>query len=161
MRGTPGPDWERRNQPHPVDIHVGSRLRQRRTALGMSQEKLAASQSVSFQQMQKYERAANRLSASRLYHLSTALDVPVTFFFEGITPDTSTTVPRPPAISEQTDPLDTAEAAELLAAYNTLQDPMMRRRLLDLARALATKPKDSATSAGRSGARKLSRRVHS
>jgi transcriptional regulator with XRE-family HTH domain len=127
----------------------------------MSQEKLAASQSVSFQQMQKYERAANRISASRLYHLSKALDVPVTFFFEGITPDTSTTVPGPSAISEQTDPLDTAEAAELLAAYNALQEPMMRRRLLDLARALATKPKDSATSAGRSGARKLSRRVHS
>jgi transcriptional regulator with XRE-family HTH domain len=161
MRGTPGPDWERRNPPHPVDIHVGSCLRQRRTALGMSQEKLAASQGVSFQQMQKYERATNRISASRLYHLSKALDVPVTFFFEGITPDTSTTVPGPPVISEQTDPLDTAEAAELLAAYNALQDPMMRRRLLDLARALATEPKDSATSAGGSGARKISRRVHS
>jgi transcriptional regulator with XRE-family HTH domain len=160
MRGTPGPDWERRNQPHPVDIHVGSRLRQRRTALGMSHEKLAASQGVSFQQMQKYERATNRISASRLYHLSKALDVPVTFFFEGI-PDTSTTVPGPPAIGQQTDPLDTAEAAKLLAAYKTLQDPMMRRRLLDLARALATKPKDSVMSAGRSGARKVSRRVHS
>jgi transcriptional regulator with XRE-family HTH domain len=151
---------QRRNLgPHPVDIHVGLRLRQRRTALGRSQPKLAAALGIAYQQLYKYEQAKNRISASRLYHLSKALDVPVTFFFEGITPDTSTTVPGPPAINEQTDPLDTAEAAELLAAYNALQDPMMRRLLLDLARALATGPNEAPANAGRSRRRNGSRRT--
>ena len=70
--------------PDPVDVHVGNRLRQRRTLLGMSQEKLAAAFGVSFQQIQKYERGANRISASRLHLLTQILDVPVTYFFEGL-----------------------------------------------------------------------------
>ena len=75
---------QRRNLgPHPVDIHVGLRLRQRRTALGMSQPKLAAALGIAYQQLYKYEQAKNRISASRLYDLSKVLGVPVTFFFEG------------------------------------------------------------------------------
>jgi DNA-binding Xre family transcriptional regulator len=70
--------------PHPIDAHVGSRLRLRRTMLRISQEKLAAELGLTFQQVQKYERAANRISASRLYQLCRILKVPVSFFFEGI-----------------------------------------------------------------------------
>ena len=72
------------NEPHPVDIHVGLRLRERRIELGMSQPKLAAALGITFQQLYKYENAKNRISASRLYLFSKALCVSVTFFFEGI-----------------------------------------------------------------------------
>jgi transcriptional regulator with XRE-family HTH domain len=70
--------------PHPIDVHVGSRLRLRRTMLRISQDKLAAELGLTFQQVQKYERAANRISASRLYQLCRILKVPISFFFEGI-----------------------------------------------------------------------------
>ena len=69
-------------KPHPVDIHVGSRVRQRRTLLGMSQEKLGDAVGLTFQQIQKYERGANRIGCSRLYEFSKVLDVPVAYFFE-------------------------------------------------------------------------------
>lgn len=76
---------QRRRSPHPIDVHVGLRLRDRRIELGMSQPKLAATLGIAYQQLYKYEQAKNRISASRLYQLSEVLDVPVTFFFEGIT----------------------------------------------------------------------------
>ncbi|MGF1462450.1 MAG: helix-turn-helix domain-containing protein [Maricaulaceae bacterium] len=69
--------------PNPIDIHVGAQVRLRRLTLGMSQDKLGESLGVTFQQVQKYERGANRIGASRLYRLSQVLDVPVSFFFEG------------------------------------------------------------------------------
>ena len=72
--------------PHPVDVHVGTRVRLRRTLLGMSQEKLGEAIGLTFQQVQKYERGTNRIGASRLYELSRVLDVPVGFFFEEIDP---------------------------------------------------------------------------
>ena len=68
----------------PIDHHVGRRVRERRTALGLSQDRLAESMGLTFQQLQKYERGLNRISASRLYELSKSLDVPVSFFFEGL-----------------------------------------------------------------------------
>jgi len=71
-------------KPHPVDIYVGSRLRQRRIALGISPPKLAAALGIAYQQLYKHEQAKNHISSSRLYELSKALDVPITFFFEGI-----------------------------------------------------------------------------
>ena len=74
----------RPKQSTPVDTHIGSRLRQRRTELGISQPNLAASLGLTFQQLSKYEHATNRISAGRLYEFSRALDVPITFFFEGI-----------------------------------------------------------------------------
>src|SRR6266404_1584123 len=73
-------------KPNPVDVHVGSRVRLRRTLLGMSQEKLGEAIGLTFQQVQKYERGANRVGASRLYDLSRVLDVPVSFFFEEMAP---------------------------------------------------------------------------
>src|SRR5581483_4327424 len=68
--------------PNPIDVHVGARVRLRRTALGMSQEKLGDAIGLTFQQVQKYERGTNRIGASRLYELSRVLEVPVSFFFE-------------------------------------------------------------------------------
>ena len=144
--------------PHSVDIHVGSRLRQRRTSLGITQQELATSQGVTFQQVQKYERGANRISASRLYHLSEVLDVPVTFFFEGIS-TTSTTAPTAET-TEYTDPLTTPEAIEL-AAYHAISDQAIRHRLLDLARALGAGPSEVTASARRSRPQSGSRRGRS
>src|ERR1700759_1086976 len=74
-------------KPNPVDVHVGSRVRLRRTLLGMSQEKLGEAIGLTFQQVQKYERGANRIGASRLFDLSRVLDVPVSFFFDDMTND--------------------------------------------------------------------------
>ena len=70
--------------PHPVDVHVGSKIRQRRTMLGVSQEKLAESLDLTFQQIQKYEIGSNRVAASRLFELAQILDVPPSFFFDGL-----------------------------------------------------------------------------
>jgi transcriptional regulator with XRE-family HTH domain len=74
----------KQNAPHPVDVHVGARVRERRMTLGMSQPKLAAVLGIAYQQLYKYEQAKNRISASRLYELSKVLGVPITFFFESI-----------------------------------------------------------------------------
>src|ERR1700724_1363620 len=74
------------DRPNPIDIHVGARVRLRRTLLGMSQEKLGEAIGLTFQQVQKYERGANRVGDSRLYDLSRVLDVPVAFFFEEMAP---------------------------------------------------------------------------
>ena len=73
---------ERESRPSPIDVHVGSRIRLRRTLLGMSQERLGESLGLTFQQVQKYERGVNRVGASRLFDLSRVLDVPISFFFD-------------------------------------------------------------------------------
>lgn len=120
--------------PDPVDVHVGMRLRQRRTLLGMSQEKLAKAFGVSFQQVQKYERGANRISASRLHLLTKILDVPVSYFFEGLP---TAVQERPlPADPEAPDRMTSRETLELVRAYYRILDPGVRKRLVDLARAL-------------------------
>src|SRR6266699_1101097 len=77
-----GVGMERESRPSPIDVHVGSRVRLRRTLLGMSQERLGDALGLTFQQVQKYERGANRVSASRLFDLSRVLDVPISFFFD-------------------------------------------------------------------------------
>ncbi|NNG04148.1 MAG: helix-turn-helix transcriptional regulator [Inquilinus sp.] len=120
--------------PDPVDVHVGMRLRQRRTLLGMSQEKLAKAFGVSFQQVQKYERGANRISASRLHLLTRILDVPVSYFFEGIPSEVQD---RPlPSEHDAPDRMTSRETLELVRAYYKILDPSVRKRLVDLARAL-------------------------
>ena len=121
--------------PDPVDVHVGNRLRQRRTLLGMSQEKLAAAFGVSFQQIQKYERGANRISASRLHLLTQILDVPVTYFFEGL-PASSQIDDPIVAEDDEPDRMTSRETLELVRAYYRIGDADIRRRLIDLARAL-------------------------
>ncbi|MCK5273962.1 MAG: helix-turn-helix transcriptional regulator, partial [Alphaproteobacteria bacterium] len=114
----------RRGEPNPVDILVGIRVRLRRTLLGLSQEKLAEAIGLTFQQIQKYERGANRISASRMYALARVLDVPVAFFFEDMPPEISGKGGKPvPGLAEKYqaefshDPLAKRETLELVRAY--------------------------------------------
>jgi transcriptional regulator with XRE-family HTH domain len=129
------------DKPNPVDVHVGSRVRLRRTLLGMSQERLGEAIGLTFQQVQKYERGANRIGASRLYDLSRVLDVPVSFFFDDIDP----AVAAPPAEAAsvpdearaEPDPMMRRETLELVRAYYRIPDSQIRRRLFDLTKAIA------------------------
>lgn len=137
---TRGTDRPRRRKtiskdgPDPVDIHVGVRLRQRRTLLGMSQEKLAAAFGVSFQQIQKYERGTNRVSASRLHQLTRILNVPVGYFFEGMADASRNGAAAHPAHDGEM--VASRETLELVRAYYRIEDPTIRRRLVDLLRSL-------------------------
>ncbi|MGF1550932.1 MAG: helix-turn-helix domain-containing protein [Paracoccaceae bacterium] len=112
---------------HPVDVHVGQRVRQRRWMVGMTQSQLAERVGIKFQQIQKYETGANRISASRLWDVAAALDVPVSFFFEGL--DVSIEEAR------VGDVMGEKEALDLLRAYYAIPETQ-RRRLFDLARVL-------------------------
>ena len=128
---------------NPVDVHVGQRLRLRRTLLGMSQEKLGDAVGLTFQQIQKYERGANRIGASRLYMFSRILDVAVSYFFEEL-PSQIRTHEGQLAIglSDQSqdilerDPMARRETLELVRAYYAVGDPKVRRRIVDLVRSL-------------------------
>jgi transcriptional regulator with XRE-family HTH domain len=135
------PGRRKGDKPNPIDIHVGSRVRLRRNMLGLSQEKLGEAIGLTFQQVQKYERGANRVGASRLYDLSRVLDVPVSFFFEDIAPGEDIAA-RPGGLAEtgegyEADPMLKRETLELVRAYYKIADPHIRRRLFDLAKALA------------------------
>ena len=131
------------DRPNPIDVHVGSRVRLRRTLLGMSQEKLGDAIGLTFQQVQKYERGANRVGASRLFELSRVLDVPVSFFFDELDPETAEAVPSvaasraPPSPSGGPDPMMRRETLELVRAYYRIPDQQLRRRLFDLTKAIA------------------------
>lgn len=121
---------------HPVDVHVGKRIRHRRWMVGMTQQQLAEKLGVKFQQVQKYETGMNRVSASRLWDVSSALDVPVSFFFEGIEgAQTSDEAAAPPA-DLPTDLFQNKEALDLLRCYYAIPENQ-RRRLFDLARVLS------------------------
>ena len=126
---------------HTVDVHVGARMRQRRSLLGMSQTAVGDAVGLTFQQIQKYERGANRIGASRLHDLSRVLDVPVSFFFDDMDPVRTPAIPagfaEPAAEAFDSDPLGRRETVELVGAYYTIDDPVLRRRLFELARALA------------------------
>lgn len=131
--------------PNPVDIHVGGRVRLRRTLLGLSQERLGEAVGLTFQQIQKYERGANRIGASRLFEFSRILDVPVSFFFDDM-PEASRSddscvawglADHPQPAMEQ-DPLTRRETLELVRAYYRITDPQVRRRLFELAKSLGT-----------------------
>ena len=130
--------------PHPVDVHVGRRVRERRIELGISQEKLAAELGLTFQQVQKYERAANRISASRLYRMGMTLGVDVPYFFEGYREaGAGSGFAEPPAAAFESDPLQRREAIELLDAFRAIGDPAERAKMLVLGRLLKSlaKPK--------------------
>ena len=132
---------QKSDKPNPIDVQVGSRVRLRRNMLGLSQEKLGTAIGLTFQQVQKYERGANRIGASRLHELSRVLDVPVSFFFDDMDPVRAPAIPggfaEPPAEAFESDPLRRRETVELVDAYYAVEDAAVRRRLLDLARALA------------------------
>lgn len=131
---------ENKKKPNPIDVHVGSRIRLRRNMLGMSQEKLGEHLGITFQQIQKYEKGTNRVGASRLQAIASILNVPVSFFFEdapgqehegqrGLAEDSST--------SFVVDFLNSAEGLQLNRAFVRIPDPKVRRRIVDLVKALA------------------------
>ncbi|MCJ8510057.1 helix-turn-helix domain-containing protein [Rhizobium lemnae] len=119
--------------PNPIDVHVGSRIRLRRTMLGMSQEKLGDSLGITFQQVQKYEKGANRVGASRLQHIAEILNVPIPFFFEG----------SPGAMEDDgkqestSDFMNSKECVALAAAFAAIDDKRVRQSILGLVRSLS------------------------
>lgn len=132
---------ENKKKPNPIDIHVGSRIRLRRTMLGMSQEKLGDSLGITFQQIQKYEKGTNRVGASRLQNISAILNVPVAFFFEDAPGDPNT---GQPGLSETSnsnyvvDFLSSSEGLQLNRAFVKIQDSKVRRKIVDLVKALGS-----------------------
>ncbi|HSK40910.1 MAG TPA: helix-turn-helix domain-containing protein [Arenibaculum sp.] len=132
-------------KPNPIDVHVGSRVRLRRTLLGMSQEKLGEAIGLTFQQVQKYERGANRIGASRLFDLSRVLDVPVSFFFDDMpsSEDVSQAAQASgyPEVERQAgfepDPMAKRETLELVRAYYRISDPHVRKRIFELTKSVA------------------------
>jgi transcriptional regulator with XRE-family HTH domain len=117
---------------HPVDVHVGKRIRHRRWLIGMTQQQLAEQVGIKFQQIQKYETGANRVSASRLWDISDALGVPVSFFFEGLQEDKDTA----PKAAVPEDLMGDKEALDLVRSYYAIPENQ-RRRLFELARVLS------------------------
>ena len=116
---------------HPVDVHVGKRIRHRRWMVGMTQQQLAERVGIKFQQIQKYETGMNRVSASRLWDIADALSVPVSFFFEGLEAEKTSS-----STTLQGDILADREALELVRSYYAIPENQ-RRQLFELARVLS------------------------
>ncbi|MBL4802221.1 MAG: helix-turn-helix transcriptional regulator [Emcibacter sp.] len=128
-----------KSKPEPVDVHVGSRVRLRRTLLGMSQDKLGKALSLTFQQIQKYERGANRIGSSRLYKLSQILDVPVSFFFDDMPAEVTGKAMGMAEAGKQTfevGQMSRRETLELVRAYYKIQDPAVRKKIFEMVKAL-------------------------
>jgi transcriptional regulator with XRE-family HTH domain len=129
-----------KRETHPTDVHVGARVRLRRSALGMSQEKLAKGVGITFQQLQKYEKGVNRISASRLQQIARVLQVPIATFFEE-SPGAATEEPidaaEQMATTKLLEFLSSDEGIELNRAFVRIPNVQLRRRFLDLVRAVA------------------------
>ena len=129
---------EKPKSPHPVDVHVGARVKLRRTMLGMSQDKLGESLGLPFQQIQKYEKGVNRIGASRIFQIAKILDVPIQYLFDdfdrpavaGFAEDDSET-------ASFMDLLNTPDGVQLCRHYSKIDDPKVRKRVLDLVKAIA------------------------
>lgn len=131
---------EIKKTPNPIDIHVGARVRLRRTMLGLSQEKLGESLGVTFQQVQKYEKGSNRIGASRLQKLSEILKAPISFFFEDAPGSRQNTVDgmfEADSPNYVVDFLSTSEGLQLNKAFANIKDPKVRKKIIDLVRSLA------------------------
>lgn len=136
---------ENKKKPNPIDIHVGSRVRLRRNMLGVSQEKLGESLGITFQQVQKYEKGTNRVGASRLQAISTILNVPVSFFFEdapGGPAGSAGGLAEASSTSFVVDFLSSAEGLQLNRAFAKITDARVRRKIVDLVKALADVTED-------------------
>ncbi len=128
-------------RPHPVDVHVGARVRQRRVLLGMNQTILGKALGVSFQRVQKYENGSNRIGSSRLYDLSRLLDVSIEYFFDDMPPEVTASSPakgrgkakEPPGY--ELDPMVKRETLELVRAYYKIENAGVRKRLREMGRA--------------------------
>jgi transcriptional regulator with XRE-family HTH domain len=122
----------------PVDSHVGSRLRLRRTLMGMGQEKLGNSVGLTFQQIQKYERGLNRIGSSRLYQFCKVLDVPVSFFFDEMPDDMGSQSPSASREQQATydEDMSRRETLELVRAYYRIDNRNTRKRIYELVKAV-------------------------
>lgn len=118
--------------PHKVDIHVGQKLRERRKEISMSQGELGDRLKITFQQIQKYEKGTNRIGASRLFELSTALGVPVSYFFEGLNDEAQ-------GSSDQLDGALSAQMMRVVKAFNEIDDPKMLDNTVHLLEGIAEK----------------------
>lgn len=119
--------------PHPIDVHVGARIRHRRAILGLNQTELALKVGVTFQSIQKYERGTNRVSASRLQEIAEVLGVSVSHFFEGLVPaGTGAATPAAPA-----EELTSQEIRDLNAAFALIKDKTVRQAVLHLLKRVA------------------------
>jgi transcriptional regulator with XRE-family HTH domain len=137
----PSESAEAERRPSPIDVHVGSRVRLRRTLLGMSQEKLGEALGLTFQQVQKYERGVNRIGASRLFDLARVLDMPIGFFFDDM-PDSMGNVATSFSESQEgidDDTLHRRETLELVRAYYRIE-PAVRKRVFELIKSLGPEP---------------------
>jgi transcriptional regulator with XRE-family HTH domain len=135
-------------RPNPVDIYVGSRVRQQRLLLGMTQSDLAEGLGLTFQQVQKYERGTNRIGSSRLFDLSRVLDVPIGFFFDEMPVDVAASSPAQSRgmaeepVRYELDPMAKRETLELVRAYYRITDSKVRKCVSDFAKACAAASKD-------------------
>lgn len=149
----PGARPERESRSSPIDAHVGSRIRLRRTLLGMSQERLGEALGLTFQQVQKYERGVNRVGASRLFDLSPVLDVPISFFFDDMPEPLAASYGGQPAAlgarrsfgfadgqesfgGAADEAMNRRETLELVRAYYRITDPAVRKRVFELIKSL-------------------------
>ena len=131
---------EIKKKPNPIDVHVGSRVRLRRTMQGLSQEKLGEGLGITFQQVQKYEKGANRIGASRLQHISTILNTPISFFFEDAPKADGSTgdgLKESTTANYVVDFLSSSEGLQLNRAFVKISDARVRRKIVDLVKALA------------------------
>jgi transcriptional regulator with XRE-family HTH domain len=126
----------------PIDKHVGGRVKLRRRMLGLSQQKLAGALGVTFQQLQKNERGTNRIASSRLFDLSRALDVPIQYFFDEMSPEVVASVRQRGGTVKSVAPVEPGafarrETHELVRAYYRIKSPSVRKRIYGLAQTLA------------------------
>jgi len=134
-----------KKSPNPIDVHVGSRVRLRRMMVGMSQERLGERLNLTFQQVQKYEKGANRIGASRLFAISKILDVPVEFFFQDmpdaiadVSPEKSAGMKESEETSFVMDFVSSSEGLQLNTAFKKIDSQDTRRKIVELVKTLAT-----------------------
>ncbi len=128
-------------RPHPIDVHVGGRVRLRRTMLGMSQDKLAESLGLTFQQIQKYEKGVNRIGASRVFEISRILGVPIQFLYDDYNAATGRSYGFAEAGADDgaamMELLNTPEGVQLCKHFASIADPKIRKRVLELVKSLS------------------------
>jgi transcriptional regulator with XRE-family HTH domain len=140
-----------KKQPSSIDAHVGSRVRLRRMLIGMSQEKLGELLGLTFQQVQKYEKGANRIGASRLYDISTILNVPVQYFFEDLPQATNSGMNGHGMSEPDREPMvmdfvSSTEGLQLIRSYTKVMDPRVRKRILELVKSLGGEEEEAPAS---------------
>lgn len=154
---------DKQKPPHPIDLHVGGRVRLRRMMVGMSQGKLAKALGIAFQQVQKYEKGMNRIGAGRLWDISRVLDVPVSFFYEDLSspdgdnnkdsPYGGASAPKrveiyypPESLSRMTNFMTSREGYHLVRAFTGIESVAVRKRIIDLVRVLGGSSDDDSDS---------------